>query len=125
MPKAVALILTTIALDALVQSIAVGIAFFVLLRAFALRLSPRMAAVALFVCFAALDLLWWPAAAASSASVTLQDADLARFFEVAPDTPVSALASLGVTDWVAWFLQTAIALWVANRLGLIPTRRAA
>src|SRR5258705_13986446 len=98
MPKAAALILTTIAFDVIVQSVAVGIAFFVLLQHLGLKLTPRVTVGALLLLFAVLDLLWWPAAAASSASLTLHNPDLARFFEIAPNTLISSIASVGVAD---------------------------
>jgi len=52
MPKAAALILTTIAFDVIVQSVAVGIAFFVLLQHLGLKLTPRVTVGALLLLFA-------------------------------------------------------------------------
>src|SRR5262245_55503330 len=125
MPKAAALIVTTIALDIVVQSAAVGIAFCFVLQRIGLRLTPRAAIGVPLVPFAALDLLWWPAIASSSASLTLHDPDLARFFHIPPGTPLRSLAGPGITDLLGWFLQAGVALWAATRLGLLGARRAA
>jgi len=125
MPTSAALILSTLAFDTFVVSSAVGIAFFVLLRKLHWHLSPRAIVPALLVIFAFLDLIWWPAAVASSASVTIHNTELAEFFSVAPNTPFDSLFGPGLSDLLGWFIQAGVALWVAYKLHLVVDQSAA
>jgi hypothetical protein len=119
MPSAAAIILATLAFDLLVSSAAVGIAFFALLRWLRWQIGAKALVPALLALFAFLDLIWWPAAAVSSATFTIHDAALASFFDVRPDTPIQSLLGLGLVDLLGWFIQAGVALWVAHRLHLV------
>jgi hypothetical protein len=119
MPSAAAVILATLVFDMIVSAAAIGIAFFVILRRLRWRISPTALVPALLALFAFLDLVWWPAAVASSATVTIHNAALASFFGIQPDTPVESLLGLGLLDLLGWFIQVGVALWVAYRLGIV------
>lgn len=124
MPGAAALILTTIAVDILASSAVIGITFFVILRRFGVQLRPIALVLMLLAVFAFLDLVWWPAAIASSVTLTIEDRDLAAFFSIAPDTPISSLLGLGLIDLLTWFIQAGVALWVAYKLDLLGVEAA-
>jgi hypothetical protein len=125
MPGSAALILSTIAFDIFVSSAAVGIAFFVLLRRLHWNLGARALVPTLLATFAFLDLIWFPAAVASSASFAIHNAELAAFFSVAPNTPVESLLGLGSVDILWWFIQAGVALGVAYKLRLVVNGSAA
>ena len=86
MPKVAALTFATLAIDLLISSAAIGVAFFAALRCFRIQPSPRLAILGLLGLFAFLDLVWWPVAALSTATFTIHDPELASFFDLRPDT---------------------------------------
>jgi len=116
MPKIAALGFATLALDLLISSAAIGVGFFAALRYFRIRPSPKVAILGLLGLFALLDLIWWPVAALSTATFTIHDPELASFFDLRPETPVSSFLGVGLMDLLFWFLQTGVAIWVAKKL---------
>jgi len=125
MPKAAVLIWSTIAIDMLIMSAVVGIAFFVILRHFHWNVGARALVPTLLVVFAFLDLIWWPAFVASSATVTIHNPDLAAFLRIGPDAPVESLIGFGLVDLLGYFIQAGVALWVSYKLRLVESAGAA
>jgi hypothetical protein len=125
MPKAAVLILSTIAIDMLIMSAVVGIAFFVILRHLHWNVGARAVVPTLLAVFAFLDLFWWPALASTSATITIHNSDLAAFLRIGPDSPVESLIGFGLVDLLGYFIQAGVALWVSYKLRLVVSEGAA
>jgi hypothetical protein len=106
----------TVVLDWALRATLVGIAYFALFGHRMDRPPSKRDFLALFAIFAFLGLYELPAIVSLDATITVRNPEIVRFFELEPHSPLLELYSLDWFDLFIWMTQSALALFVGERL---------
>jgi len=108
------LLVATIVLYAVLESIMVGLSFGAIGQRFGIRLSPLRSFLLLIPVFCLLALYYIPAIDVLDAKLVIGNEEIAR--EIGPGTPIvlRELFRFGISDPVVWAVQAAIATAAAR-----------
>ncbi|MGQ9652639.1 MAG: hypothetical protein ACUVXD_01085 [Thermodesulfobacteriota bacterium] len=106
----------TIAFDYLMKAVLVGLAFFAVFGSSIGHPRSKRNFYALFAIFAFLGVYEFPAILSIDATITVRNREIAEFFRIEENAPLSELYEVEWFDIVAWLMQALVASLVGERL---------
>ena len=98
-----------------IDIILVGLSFSAIKKAFKINISSIYSLIILIIIFAVINNDINPIISMLNLTFTVHNKEIAEFFKLKPNESTSALLSIGYSDFIIWFVESIIALFVVDK----------